>query len=99
MATSTKKLRRSAAECIAFHFGWDIEDVKEIQIRAGRTTYPVYSDGPEVYCCPPMDRKPPQDRDQPYEWHQVGEVYGRAVYCSGGQAEKLSACFKERRTA
>lgn len=97
MAAPPRKRSRSAAECIATAWGWDVADVREIEYRPGRSKYPIYSDGPENYCCPPAGRQPPQDRDgDVYEWVQVGEEFGRAIYCAGGRAEELAARWRER---
>lgn len=82
---STK--RRTAAECIAFHLGWDMRDVSDNRYQAGRQKHAVYSIGDSYYCCPPAGQNPPGNKfPDSWNWVKVGESYGRPVYCSEASA-------------
>lgn len=71
--------RRSAAEVIGFHIGWDIRDVSDCRYQAGRTSCAVYAIGDCYMCAPPAGQPPPNG------WHWIPEpaqVYFRTVYVS-----------------
>ena len=72
--------RRSGAECIAYHLGWNISDVSEGRYQAGRTGgIAVYVIGNDYMCCPAEGKNPPKG------WNWVlrsndGTTYGRNVW-------------------
>ena len=81
----SKRVNKSAAECIAFRLGWDIRDVSENRYQYGRTKYPEYTIGDEYFCCPPAGAAPSKER----AWVKDGEAYGRQIYSAkaiGGAA-------------
>lgn len=82
-----KAVRRSGAELIAFHFCSDISEVRDnvYQPTVYRNPY-VYSWGDDFYCCPTERQKLPAQGER-FDWKQVGEYYGRKVYCSLGSYE------------
>ena len=50
--------RRTAAEIIGFHFGWDIRDVSETRYQSTRYTAPaVYVIGDDYYAAPADNRR------------------------------------------
>ena len=88
---TTKTIRRSAAEIIAFHFCADIADVREMIYQPTVYANPnVYCWGDDYYCCPTARQKLPSDPhfDDTFKWIAVGHHYGRTVYESkaGGVA-------------
>ena len=71
--------KRSGAEIIAFHFGSDINDVRDCAYQSYRPT--VYTVGNDYYCCPPAGRRPPREAPgQP--WRELAAYYGRTIYVS-----------------
>jgi hypothetical protein len=74
--TTTK--RRSAAECIAFRYGWDYSDVTDMRYQARRGAVAVYTMFDGYVCCPPAGVKPPTG----WDWKPDGEAYGRPIYAA-----------------
>lgn len=73
--------RRTAAEIIAFHLGWDIADVRDDRYQSTRYASPaIYNMGQDYFSAPSNNTAPKADVGQP--WEQVGEYYGRKVYRS-----------------
>lgn len=69
--------RRSAAECIATHYGQDIADVRENSYQEGRYSSAIFTMFDGYVCCPPAGRKPPKE----YIWKEEGTVFeNRVVY-------------------
>jgi hypothetical protein len=72
--------RRSAAEIIAFHFGWDIAEIRDSRYQPTRYASPavfvVYTDAGDYCCCPTEGQKLPKD----WEWSPVASYYGRTVF-------------------
>ena len=77
-----RKRARSAAFVIATFFCSDIADVTEGRYQYGRTSIPVYVIGNNYYCCPPegSTKLPQTDKDMPWDWKPIGEMYSRTVY-------------------
>lgn len=70
------KKRRTAAEIIGFHLGWDMRDVSETRYQPG--TYnraALYTIG-DHYFCAPSDGKRPYG----WPWELVGTYYDRPVF-------------------
>jgi len=71
--------RRTAAEIIGFHFGWDIRDVSETRYQSTRYTAPaVYVIGDDYYAAPADNRPPKYELGQ--AWTLFAEHYGRKIY-------------------
>ena len=71
--------RRTAAEIIGFHFGWDIRDVSETRYQSTRYTAPaVYVIGDDYYAAPADNRPPKYELGQ--AWTLFAEHYGREIY-------------------
>jgi hypothetical protein len=86
-----KTIRRSAPEIIAFHLGWDINDVKDTQYCPTQLAAPrVYSidlrhDGIEyAYLAAPSNNKMKPNYAN-LEWVKIGEEYGRFIFGATGQ--------------
>jgi hypothetical protein len=79
-----KKIRRSAAEIIAFHFCSDIGEVRDMVYQPTRYRNPyVYCWGEDYFCCPTDRQKLPKHRDDiddGFKWVEVATYYGRKVY-------------------
>lgn len=70
--------RRSAAEIIGFHLGWDIAEVREGRYQ--RYINPaVYVCGGDYFASPPAGSKAPT-HDVGGPWVHVGSYYGRDVF-------------------
>ena len=73
--------RRTAAEIIATHLMWDIADVRDERYQPTRYASPaIYNMGGYYFSAPSDNRAPKADVGQP--WEEVGEYYGRKVFCS-----------------
>lgn len=73
-------MAKQAAECIAFHLGWDIADVKDGRYQ--RTSNPtVYVCAEHYYIAPAGSQKMPTEFGK---WTCVGVSYGRRVYMANG---------------
>lgn len=73
--------RRTAAEIIGFHLGWDMREVSEYRYHPTRLASPsIYAMG-DGYFAAPSDNKPP--RNMPGDWREVAEYYGRKVFFRG----------------
>lgn len=73
--------RRTAAEIIAFHLGWDIADVRGDRYQSTRYANPaIYNMGQHYWAAPSDNRAPKAEVGQP--WEEVGEHYGRKVFRS-----------------
>lgn len=70
--------RRTAAECIAFHLGWDFAEMADCRYQPSRYRIAVYVVGDDYVCCPAVGQKPPAPNE--FAWRKVGESYGRAVF-------------------
>lgn len=82
----TKQVRKQAAEIIGFHLGWDINDVKDGVYQPSTYHSPrVYVCGEDYYCSPTAAQKLSKD----FKWQEVGEHYGRKVYCATLESRKL----------
>lgn len=71
--------RRTAAEIIAFHFGADLAEMPDCRYQSTRYTSPaIYTFGTHYYAAPSDNRVP---RNMPGDWQEIGEHYGRKVFC------------------
>ena len=76
-----KAPRRTAAEIIATHLGWDIADVRDDRYQSTRYANPaIYNMGGDYFAAP-SSNAPPKARVG-LDWEVVGEYYGRKVYRS-----------------
>lgn len=74
-----KKITRSAAEIVGFHYGHDIGYIRDCRYQP--TVYgsmAVYTLGDMYLCCPSAGAKPMYGRQFP--WKPIAEHYGRTVY-------------------
>lgn len=72
--------RRTAANIIAFHLGWDITEVSANRYQSTVYRSPaLYTVGDDYYAAP-SNNKPPAYKDYEGRWEEVGEYYGRKVY-------------------
>jgi len=77
MSIHSKK-RRTAAEIIAFHFGWNMPDVSECRYQPTRYHSPAIYTLFDGYYAAPSNNKPPVNMEG--IWREVGEHYGRRIY-------------------
>lgn len=71
--------RRTAAEIIGFHFGWDMRDVSDTRYQPTRYASPaVYVIGDDYYAAPSNNAPPKYEVGQP--WTVIAEYYGRKIY-------------------
>ena len=71
--------RRTAAEIIAFHLGWDMPDVSETRYQPTRLANPaIYTPFSEGYIAAPSNNLPPTNLKG--DWKVIGEHYGRKVF-------------------
>lgn len=76
--------RRTAAELIAFHLGWDWNDVKECRYQSTRYVSPaIYALGDSYFCAPTERQKLPEPEEFGL-WEKVGDAYGRPIYRANG---------------
>lgn len=74
---STK--RRTAPEIIGTHLGWDMAEVSDGRYQPTRYSSPsIYVAGDDYYAAPSNNLPP---KNMPGEWREVGEYYGRKVFC------------------
>lgn len=74
--------RRSAAEIIAFHFGWDMRDVSETRYQPSKyTSQAIYVIGDDYYCAPVIGQRPKWPCPGK-AWRELAEHYGRKIYIS-----------------
>ena len=74
-----KKQARSAAEIIAFHLGWDINEVKEYRYQSTmRPGMAIYAFDEDYMCCPAANKKPMYTEEFP--WKPLAEWHGRTIY-------------------
>lgn len=66
---------KTAAEIIAFHLGWNWDDVREGLYQRHRSPG-VYVCSNDYYCCPTARQKLPKG----FNWIKVATEYGRDVY-------------------
>lgn len=75
------KKRRTAAEIIGFHFGWDMRDVSDTRYQSTRYVSPaVYVIGQDYYAAPSNNQPPKYEVGKP--WVFVAEHYGRKIFCA-----------------
>lgn len=76
-----KNQKRSGAEIIAFHLGWDISEIRDNRYQPTHyVSMAVYSVGDDLWmCCPPAGQKPRYGDQWP--WKPLAEYYGRTIYC------------------
>ena len=73
-----KTIRRTAANIIAFHFGWDIRDVSDTRYQSTRYSSPsIYTIGDSYYAAPSNNLPP---KNMKGGWVEIGEHYGRKVF-------------------
>lgn len=70
---------KTAAEIIAFHLGWNWDDVRDGLYQRHRSPG-VYVCSEAYYCCPTAKQKLPGG----FKWTLVGAEYGRNIYRSEG---------------
>lgn len=71
-------VRRTAANIIGFHFGWNITDVSETRYQSTRYTSPsIYVLGDSYYAAPANNLPP---KNMKGAWEEIGEHYGRKVF-------------------
>ena len=74
-----KKPGYSAAYVIAFHFSWDIDDVRHYRYQPTmRPGMAIYSIDEDYFCCPPAGKKPMYGKEFP--WKPLAEYFGRTIY-------------------
>lgn len=74
---TAKTKRRTAAELIGFHLGWDMRDVSEGRYQSTRYAAPaIYVCGDDYYCAPSGSQVPPKG----WNWEPVGTYYARTVF-------------------
>lgn len=72
--------RRSAAEIIGFHLGWDMREVSECRYQPTRFANPaIYSVGDRYFAAPSNNVMPKADVG---EWNYLAEHYGRKIFCT-----------------
>ena len=70
--------RRTAANIIGFHFGWDIRDVSDCRYQPTRYASPsIYTLGDSYYAAPSNNLPP---KNMKGDWKVVAEHYGRKVF-------------------
>lgn len=81
-ASLKSKVRRSQAEIVGFHLGWDIGDVRDMVYQPTRYSQPnIYSVGPTDYMCACKDGQRVRGAaGRDYEWTPVAAYYGWTVY-------------------
>lgn len=73
--------RRTAAEIIGFHFGWDIREVSDTRYQSTRYTSPaIYVISDDYYAAPSDNRTPKYVVGKP--WVEIAEHYGRKIFRS-----------------
>lgn len=73
-----KTIRRTAANIIAFHFGWDFSDVTDCRYQSTHYCNPaIYTMGDGYYAAPANNLPP---KNMKGEWKVIGEHYGRKVF-------------------
>lgn len=73
-------IRRTAAECIAFHMGYDFAEMSDLRYQSTRWISPaIYTLGNHQYCCPPIGRTL-RPEYAGMTWAVVGKAYGRDIY-------------------
>ena len=87
--------RRTGAEIIAFHFGWDMSEVSETRYQSTRFSSPAVYVISDDYYTAPSDNKPPK-----YvvgkAWVEIAEWYGRKIFCSECiKSHEADRAFKE----
>ena len=71
--------RRTAAEIVGFHFGWDIRKVQDTRYQSTRYANPaVYVIGDDYYCAPSNNQPPKYELGQ--AWTEIAEHYGRKIF-------------------
>ena len=71
-------VRRTAANIIAFHFGWNITDVSEGRYQSTRYASPsIYVLGDDYYAAPSNNLPP---KNMKGDWKEIGEHYDRKVF-------------------
>ena len=70
--------RRTAAEIIAFHFGWDMSDVSETRYHPTRLSNPSIYAMFDGYMAAPSNNLPPKNMKG--KWSEIGEHYGRKIF-------------------
>lgn len=71
-------VRRTAANIIAFHFGWDIKDMTEQRYQPTRYSSPSIYSLDQSYFAAPSNNQPPKNMKG--NWKVIGEHYGRKVF-------------------
>ena len=70
--------RRTAAEIIAFHLGWDMAEVSDCRYQSTVYTAPAIYTLDNDYYAAPSDNRPPKKMEG--KWQEIGEHYGRKVF-------------------
>lgn len=60
--------RVTAAEAIAEHLGWDINEMKDCRYQPTHYPVAIYTVGNDYYCAPAIGKEPPKD----FRWAHVG---------------------------
>ena len=70
--------KRTAAEIIGFHLGWDMREVSDSRYQPTRYSSPsIYTAG-DYYWAAPSSNAPPKNMKG--QWSEVAEYYGRKIY-------------------
>jgi hypothetical protein len=79
--------RKSQAEIIGFHLGWDISDVRDSVYQPTRYSSPkIYSCGPTDYmAATPSGKRPSGATARDFEWTPVASYYDWTVYSGAGR--------------
>jgi hypothetical protein len=69
--------KRSAAEIVAFHFGYDIAEMRDQRYQPTRYSSPaIFTVGDDYYCAPTKGQKLPAG----WNWKAKATYYGRDIY-------------------
>ena len=75
--------RRTAAEIIAFHKGWDYAEMRDARYQSTRYANPaIYNNGGDYYAAPSNGKMPRNYAD--LTWNICGEEYGRTIFKACG---------------
>jgi hypothetical protein len=80
-----KIARRTAAEVIAFHIGWDFAEMSDCRYQSTRWTSPaIYTCGNAYYAAPANPGQVSKLRKGYADlvWQHVGDAYGRPIYAT-----------------
>lgn len=74
----TNRKRRTAAEIIATHLGWDMAEMSEYRYQPTRLTIPAIYALDNTYYAAPSNNRPPKNMEGP--WIEIGTHHDRIVF-------------------